>query len=117
MKKNSNNIEAPEKYWQLTDDQRKKMLNECGPDGFLSVMIPNHLLGLDISQECNIHDLMFIEAKNQEDYLVADEVFLQNMNRKIEANSKSFVGRFFRKILAKIYYAAVRAYSKILGKK
>lgn len=102
-------LKAPDRYWLLTQKEREKMLNQCGPDGPLNLLIPNHLMGADISESCNIHDFMYIKAESKSDLREADRVFLDNMMTQVENGSK--FSRFGRKMLAYFYYGAVRAYS------
>ena len=110
---NKYELDAPEEYWKLTHKEREKIVNECGPDGFINRLIPNHLLGLDISDACNIHDFMFAKAKNHEEHREADKTFLKNIDKKIIQGSKTFLGRILRKGLARIYYLVARIYSKL----
>ena len=42
-------LQAPKEYWELDASERKKLLNQCGPDGPLNYWVPNHLSGLDVS--------------------------------------------------------------------
>lgn len=102
-------LEAPKEYWQLDETEKSKILNQCGPDGPLGSLIPNHLLGLDISAQCNVHDFMFAKAKDDEELREADRVFLKNMMTQIENHPGSL--SIWRKMLAYIYFGAVRIYS------
>ena len=102
-------LKAPDEYWRLSDEEKKKLLNRCGPDGPLNRVVPNHLLGLSIADQCDVHDLMFIRAENSEELREADEVFLENMMTQIENNPGPL--SFGRKLLAYIYFGAVRIYS------
>ena len=92
----------------MTKKRRNSLIN-AGPDGPLNRVVPNHLLGLSISDQCDVHDLMFIRAKNSEELSEADEVFLENMMTQIENNPGPL--SFGRKLLAYIYFGAVRIYS------
>ena len=102
-------LQAPEEYWKLDDEEKKKLFNQCGPDGPLNNLVPNHLLGLNISAQCDVHDFMFANARNSEELKEADKVFLANMMTHIE-NNPSFVS-IWRRMLAYIYFGAVRIYS------
>lgn len=106
-------LQAPEEYWQLDDEEKTKLLNQCGPDGPLNSLVPDHLFGLKISSICDIHDFTFTNAKSSEDHRKSDQLFLKNMNTAIEAQTKSKPLVFLRKSLAYIYYLAVRIYSSI----
>lgn len=109
--KNNFKLNAPMEYWNLSQEEKAKIVNQCGPDGPLNKLIPDHLLGLKISSECDVHDFMFSKANNQKDFEVADKTFLHNLDRKIERDSKTAIWRIFRKGLARVYYWVVRLYS------
>ena len=111
MKENNQPLEAPKEYWELTETERKTMLNKCGPDGLANHVVPNHLLGTNISQSCDIHDFTFVQAKNQSDQRKSDKLFLKNMGRIINSETDSLLVRGTRKALSRIYYLAVRIYS------
>ena len=106
------NLKAPREYDQLSEKERKELLNQCGPDGPLNQLIPDHLLGLPIHQSCDRHDFMFARANTADDFRHADQVFLENMNRQIEHSSSGWL-KAPRRILAWVYYGAVRLYSTI----
>ncbi len=102
-------LQAPEEYWKLDNEEKKKLLNQCGPDGPLNQLVPNHLLGLSVISSCNVHDYMFIKARNSKELKEADKVFLKNMMTQIENNPSPV--SIWRKMLAYIYFGAVRIYS------
>lgn len=106
-------LQAPEEYWQLDDEEKKKLLNQCGPSGPLNSLVPDHLLGLSLKKICDIHDFTFSKSKTSEDYKRSDQLFLKNMNTAIEVQTKSKPLAFLRKSLAYLYYLAVRTYSSI----
>lgn len=103
-------LKAPENYYNLSEDEKQEITNKCGPNGFLSKIIPNSLLGVDISESCNIHDYMFHHSKDKNDQKIADKVFLKNLNSQIRNKSKGFTSTF-RRGMAYLYYYAVRLYS------
>lgn len=104
-------LKAPEEYWLLTETERKEMLNQCGPNGPLNHLIPNHLLGLNISESCDIHDFMYIKSLSGKDLKKADRIFFDNMMTQVKNGSSSV--SIWRKILAYINFGAVRIYSWI----
>ena len=110
---NSKRLKAPKEYYELSPMERRNLLNQCGPDGALNDYIPNHLLGTNISKSCDIHDFMFIEAKNKKEAELADKIFLKNMNTQIESEPNSKLLNPVRKIFAKLYFFATRAYSTL----
>lgn len=48
-------LEAPRSYIEASQEDRDATANGCGPDGASSV-VPNSILGLNISEPCRIHD-------------------------------------------------------------
>lgn len=94
---------APIDYWK---SESEFISNGCG-GGFTAFFIPDSLLGVDITQACQIHDWMYMDGKTIEDKAEADRVFLNNMIRIIVAKSYSKLIKIIRLILAKIYYDAV----------
>lgn len=63
-------------YLDAPQELRDKVCNDCGPEGLIGKLVPEHLLGTDISTACNIHDWMYQEG---EDRQKADLFFLTNM--------------------------------------
>jgi len=93
---------APPKYWELTEEEKKKVCNGCGAKGsFLAKMIPQG----KFREACNIHDYMYYIGKTDEDKKVADRVFINNLNRIVEA--MPLVLKPLAKSLARVYYEAV----------
>ena len=98
---------APVSYITASEKRKKKIFNGCGPEGFLERIIPDNILGTSVSSSCSIHDWMFHYSKTQNDREIADKAF--KVNIYIQLNKKSNI---FKKLVANIYYFAVRLYSK-----
>lgn len=62
---------ASESYRQATSEQRKAVVNGCGPGGWRVDLVPDNLFGLCITEPCNVHDWDYNEggdeAKRKED--------------------------------------------------
>lgn len=95
---------APPGYNKLTAEQKANIVNGCGSQAMWFKV--NHMWGLNVSEACNIHDYMYRIGETLEDKKVADRVFLNNMNRIIEAKGGFF--KSLRYIRAKEYYLAVK---------
>ncbi len=108
---NKDGLKVPHSFSIATNNERAMVVNKCGPDGWLSQLIPDHLLGVDISRSCNIHDWMVEKAKSKSELLSADWVFLENMTREVDKASGSPLGAGLRRALAYLYFGAVRVYS------
>jgi len=112
---NKQKLEAPKEYFELSKDEKRKITNKCGPDGFINKIIPNSLLGLDISESCNIHDFMFHHSKTKEDFKRSDKTFLKNLKKEIKTSN--FIMEPIRKTFSYFYYYVVRLYSYIHQKR
>lgn len=108
---------APQDYRNATHEQRLKVINGCGPDGFVNRLIPNSICGVDVTEAYNIHDWMVVKAVNSKDRFHADNVFKENLRKLINWNKGPLALRLLRQGIAKIYYWAVLLYSKFKGKK
>lgn len=106
-------LSAPKEYWVLTPEERERLLNKCGPDGPVNKLIPDHLFSLEISDVCNVHDFMFVKAKSKKERKIADDLFLKNLDAKIEASSNNNFIKILRKVAARVYYTFVRLYSNL----
>lgn len=105
-------MKIPTNMLMATDEEiNNKLLNNCGPGGPLNSVIPDSLLGADISTACNIHDWTYLEAKNERDHRRSDYLFLENIKTKIRSNKAGPLLKYMRYGLAYIYYGAVRMYS------
>ena len=78
---------APELYWTLTPESKKELCNGCGPKGF-GLLIPDTIYGLVITEVCDIHDFMFAIGVDEEDRLIANRVFRNNLLRYIDYKTK-----------------------------
>jgi len=99
---------APSAYWLYDQKELADLVNGCGPDGWKNELIPDHLLWVSIEEACNIHDFMYVFGVTEADREEADRVFLNNMLRIVEEQSKCWTTRFIRRKLALHYYSVVR---------
>ncbi|MCJ8277309.1 MAG: hypothetical protein HRT44_02725 [Bdellovibrionales bacterium] len=111
MNENEYVLNAPEEYLKLSDKEKNRIVNQCGPDGIVNKLVPNSILGLSIVEECNLHDYMYFKATDKVQAKKADDLFLENLNKKIDAQTKSKVLKVVRKFMSGLYYRAVRIYS------
>lgn len=101
---------APEEYWLLTDSERACISNGCGAKGICGWIVPDRIWGLSITEACNIHDFMYFMGETKEDKEHADRVFLNNMLRLIEVNTKWDWLKKLRAKRARTYYRFVCEY-------
>lgn len=88
----------------------KKNCNGCGA-GFTAKLVPDTIYGLNITDVCCIHDDRYEHGKNIAYKQMADREFLNNLLRKIDADTVFWRNNRFVKFLmrrrAKKYYMAV----------
>ena len=102
---------APEKYWLLKPEAKKKYCNGAGPKHF-GFLVPDTLYGLSITECANIHDYMY--AMPEFSRSLCDEIFLKNMVAKAKA-----AGSWLKKLRiarAHTYYYSVRAFGGLFKK-
>jgi hypothetical protein len=105
---------APEQYWSASQAVRDQVVNGCGTAGWKGDLVPDNVLGICFTPACNIHDWMYTLGKDMADKEEADNVFLNNMLRIIDAD-ESWFGRFktirnMRRDAARGYFEAVHLY-------
>lgn len=101
---------APRAYKEASLELRQAVAGGCGPGGLGDYLVPDTLWGLSVRKACNIHDWEYHFGKTQQDKKVADENFLDNMIRLIQAANGWRVLMWLRKRRARKYYKAVRDY-------
>jgi len=101
---------APSSFWRSDPKVIEAVTNGCGPQGWKVDVIPDKILGLEITIACRIHDWMYGQGTCMEDKATADRVFLNNLLRIIDAKTKLRPLRLARKFLALIYYEAVHLF-------
>jgi len=99
---------APAEYWELTPEQRRTMCTGCGTAS--TWWVPDTVWGLNITPACNIHDYMYIMGDCEKDRKTADQVFLNNIIRIIQAKTRFRILSWLRRRRAVIYYQAVRLF-------
>ena len=98
----------PESYFTASDEVRKLVVNGCGAGGWKFDIVPDTIYGLNITEECNIHDWMYDQGSTAEDKAFADKVLLHNLLVKI--NDAFVLLRPLRRIRAYEYYEAVKLF-------
>jgi hypothetical protein len=110
---------APEKYWLLTDEQKKEF--RCGPGrGLLEKLIPDTwwigwplVPKLVITPSCSIHDFCYFWGPNSIKWKeISDRGFKNNLIRQVEIAAQGYSRLLFpitrlRLKKAGIYYAFV----------
>lgn len=94
---------APASYLTADATERALVCNGCGPGSWRLDMIPDSILGLDISAACNVHDWMYEWDGDREK---ADVWFLANMVISAMGGSKWLLP--IRMVIISNYFLAVR---------
>lgn len=82
----------------------------CGT-GWNDKLVPDNLIGLDISECCKIHDYMYTVGRTSKDRNKADRLFYKNM-KAIVMNDSDLILRATRLAMAWAYYIAVVEFGK-----
>jgi len=98
---------APSSWWGTDPEVRKKITNGCGPKGW-GWLVPDTIYGVDISAACCIHDYFYLIGVSFADKKKADRIFLNNLIRIINYNTRSKFMRWLRLRRAEKYYYAVK---------
>jgi hypothetical protein len=81
--------------------------NGCGPDG-LGALVPNSVLGLELTEACDVHDHMCIRCANLVEEIITDGVFAFNIIARVVSKSNKFMV-WPRLLLVMKYIIAVSA--------
>jgi len=76
---------APKTYWTASQVEKERVVNGAGPRDF-GWMVPDTMYGLNQTEPANIHDWMYEIGRVLEDKMLADRVYLNNLNRTIKYN-------------------------------
>jgi hypothetical protein len=101
---------APMSYRGAPKEVRDIAVNGCGTGGWKGALVPETMWGLDIREACNIHDWMYLAGETIADKEEADRVFLNNLLRIIETDSRWEWLAALRRRRALKYYEAVRVF-------
>ena len=96
---NGDTLYAPRGYWTLTPAMKKFIVNGVGPKA-LAKYIPNTILGLDITEEANVHDYCWFFGYNFKD---SNDLFYYNVKRSIKESGGWKAS--LRHVVNEIYYA------------
>jgi hypothetical protein len=99
---------APVSYTTASVEQRKAVVNGCGPGGWRFDCVPDSIIHLSIEEACNIHDWMYHEGTKGDEYgrKQADQTFFLNLS--IIITNEGGVLEPIRLAAAGLMYGAVR---------
>ncbi|USN48495.1 MAG: hypothetical protein H6626_05230 [Pseudobdellovibrionaceae bacterium] len=99
---------APYSYWN--NSSKSKQTNGCGSKGLIGDLVPDSLLGTNITKVCNIHDYMYSLGEVKEYRKIADQIFLKNMFIAINEDRDNSLFKLLKKAKAYLYYLGVRIF-------
>jgi len=99
---------APFEYWGAPDELKIQICNGCGAAGWKYDVVPDNILGLNITTCCHIHDWMYHYGTDNEDKEEADRAMLNNLVRTINAKTRWAWLKRKRLAIAREYYEAVK---------
>ena len=106
---------SSEEYKNAHPGTLDAICNGCGSSGWKGSIVPDRILGVDISRACDIHDFDYWMGGTVDQRKRADLRFLVNMNRLIEERTSFWSRRFFNPLrmwLAQLYYEDVRKHGR-----
>ena len=103
---------GPDWFWLLTKEEIKAKSNGCGPGGWKIDLVPNRIMGVDFTESCDEHDIMYDRGEDEEDKRIADMCLLYNIQYDINQHypSQGVIGRAKRRLCRQAglgYYMAV----------
>ena len=105
-------MKYPTGYEKLTASQKRLICNGCGAAWRIDV-VPDNILGLDITEACNIHDYSWFVAKpTWDDFHRANIMFLDNMLELISTGTRWWWLKWARRNRAMTYFNAVEEFGR-----
>ncbi len=100
--------EITDKDWDFL--KKEKIINGCGSHnrGFLQKFFLKILSPKFFTASCNKHDFGYWKGGDETRRKECDEKFLQAILQDVENISENFLKKFFYKIIAYLFYTAVR---------
>jgi len=97
---------APDAYRALLPEELALVVNGCGPAGWRVDLVPDSLLGLCITPECNVHDWMYLQGGDEAARKLADVTLYLNIAAKVLLEGGPLVP--LKMVGAMVFYRAVR---------
>lgn len=103
MEHNLERVYPKHKYYEAFS---RREVNGCGAKGGIDV--PDNLLGMSITTDCNIHDTEWLFAENYFDLVDANQRLRRNIEKKIGFYSANRFMIWLRMKILHHYYDAVK---------
>ena len=106
-------LAAPRSFWTFLNQDMSKVVNGCGPGGIGNFLVPDIIYGLDITLACKIHDWMYTIYNDEAGFKIANQIFLDNMIRINNKDTKYTWLKWLRTRRILKYYKAVRDFGRL----
>ena len=107
------NLAAPESFWTFISQDMSDVVNGCGSGGMGDFLIPDTIYGLSIKPACKIHDWMYTIYNDEAGFKLANQIFLDNMIRINNKETKYTWLKWLRRRRILKYYNAVRDFGRL----
>lgn len=94
----------------MTKGQIDRQANGCGPDWKIFKLfdfIPDKYLGVNFTDDCNCHDIMYAMGINVKDKYMADETLKINMSHRVDLSKKGIIIRSILKMIIALFFYEV----------
>ena len=112
-------MDYPKGYKDLSEQDRARIVNGCGPRGWIEPLVPDKIFSIDLTPACDIHDYEYHMAMTTDDLKRANRRFLKNMVIIIKSTMPEHHNKWNRKVLYGIahqYYWAVVMWGPVFWK-
>ena len=108
-------LSAPASFWKAGPEVISEVTNGCGTSGVVDYLVPDHLYFLSILAACKIHDWTYAVWDDKPGFVLANDLFRNNMQRIVQQCFERTRTNIFNRIirdrrmnLSIVYYQAVK---------
>ncbi|CCK81183.1 MULTISPECIES: hypothetical protein [Desulfobacula] len=106
-------LAAPRSFWETSKEIRSEVVNGCGPGGLGDFMVPDTVYFVSIKAACMIHDWCFTVFNSEAGFKLSNQIFLDNMQRIVRAETYNKLLMSLRLARVKKYYRAVQDFGRV----
>lgn len=100
-------LQVPKSFKAASEELIKNVTGGCGPGGLGDRVVPDTMWLLKVTAACKIHDWTFQVWNDDQSFIIANDLFLQNLKAIIHQHGGWKWLQKVRKVRAKTYYWAV----------
>ncbi len=105
-------IAAPSSFWNATQQRVDEVTGGCGPGSVGNYFVPDNIIFLRIGVACIIHDWCFLVWNTKEGFILANNIFKNNLIRIIEQKNKTRWLKKYRLRISRGYYLTVKHFGE-----